>query len=77
MRTTPLVLSALLLFGTTATVEAQSRRARKDLAPAQGKPAPDFELFQLQADGSLSKKKVKLSSFKGKQPVALVFGSYT
>lgn len=37
-----------------------------------GKPAPDFTLKTL--DG---KKEVKLSSFQGKRPVALIFGSYT
>ncbi len=37
-----------------------------------GKPAPDFTLKSL--DG---KTQVTLSSFKGKRPVALVFGSYT
>ena len=37
-----------------------------------GDAAPDFELKTL--DG---KKSVKLSSFRGKRPVALIFGSYT
>ena len=37
-----------------------------------GDPAPDFELTRLDGKGT-----VKLSSFKGKRPVALVFGSYT
>ena len=35
-------------------------------------PAPDFQLTRLGAEG-----KVKLSSFQGKQPVVLIFGSYT
>lgn len=39
---------------------------------APGKPAPDFTLKSL--DG---KSEVKLSSFKEKKPVALIFGSYT
>jgi hypothetical protein len=38
----------------------------------EGKTAPDFKLKSL--DG---KRTVKLSSFSGKKPVALVFGSYT
>jgi hypothetical protein len=38
----------------------------------EGKPAPDFQLKTV--DG---KKEVKLSSFTGKKPVALIFGSYT
>ena len=37
-----------------------------------GDPAPDFELPT--EDG---KSMVKLSQFRGKKPVALVFGSYT
>ncbi len=34
--------------------------------------APDFELRRVR-----SKKKVRLSAFRGKKPVALIFGSYT
>ena len=37
-----------------------------------GDPAPDFELPLLKADG-----RVRLSTWQGKKPVALVFGSYT
>ncbi len=37
-----------------------------------GDPAPDFELA-----GKDLPAPVRLSSFKGKQPVVLVFGSYT
>lgn len=37
-----------------------------------GDPAPDFRLKRLQ-----SQDKVRLSSFAGQKPVALVFGSYT
>ena len=49
-----------------------------DRAPKVGTVAPDFELCRLKKDGTSDpKKKVKLSSFKGKKPVALVFGSYT
>jgi len=39
-----------------------------------GDPAPDFELSRL---GGKENETVKLSSFKGKQPVVLIFGSYT
>ena len=73
--TTLLVLACL--SGGLAQAQSARKAARKDLAPTQGSPAPDFDLFQLQPDGSLGKTKVKLSSFKGKRPVALVFGSYT
>jgi hypothetical protein len=37
-----------------------------------GDPAPDFRLKRLH-----SSDEVALSSFRGKKPVALVFGSYT
>jgi hypothetical protein len=37
-----------------------------------GDMAPDFELKRLH-----SSETVKLSSFRGKKPVALIFGSYT
>lgn len=42
------------------------------LAPKAGDVAPDFELQDL--DG---KNSVRLSDFRGKRPVALIFGSYT
>ena len=41
-------------------------------APKAGDPAPDFELSDV--DGVYS---VRLSDFRGKKPVALVFGSFT
>ena len=41
-------------------------------APKPGDLAPDFELRHV--DGE---KPVRLSDFRGKKPVALVFGSYT
>ena len=45
---------------------------RETLAPAVGEEAPDFELPQL---GNVAR--VRLSSFRGVKPVALIFGSYT
>ncbi len=42
------------------------------LAPKIGDVAPDFELRD-----SNGKNPVRLSDFKGKRPVALIFGSYT
>lgn len=41
-------------------------------SPKVGDLAPDFELQD--ADGNTT---VRLSSFRGERPVALVFGSYT
>ncbi len=41
-------------------------------APKAGDLAPDFTLFDISGTES-----VTLSDFRGKRPVALVFGSYT
>jgi peroxiredoxin len=41
-------------------------------APRAGDLAPDFTLYDIEGKNS-----VTLSSFRGKKPVALVFGSYT
>ena len=46
--------------------------ARERTAPRVGDLAPDFSLRRLDADGS-----VQLADFRGKRPVALIFGSYT
>ena len=51
------------------------RGRRGERAPDRlktGDPAPDFKLKTV--DG---KKTVRLSGFRGKKPVALIFGSYT
>lgn len=45
---------------------------RETLAPAVGDDAPDFDLPCLGSGDS-----VRLSSFRGTKPVALIFGSYT
>ena len=50
--------------------EQQEREAQ---APNVGDPAPDFELPTL-ADRA---KTVRLSEFRGKRAIALIFGSYT
>jgi len=42
------------------------------LAPKVGDMAPDFELSDVNSENAL-----RLSDFRGKKPVALVFGSYT
>ena len=49
----------------------------------EGKPAPDFDLKLLKAydlepgeDGK-SRQSVKLSTYRDKKPVVLIFGSYT
>lgn len=63
----------------TAGMEPERRAAmmqfiaqRETHAPAVGDEAPDFELPWLN-----SAERVRLSSFRNRQPVALIFGSYT
>ena len=45
---------------------------RETRAPAVGDEAPDFDLPLLDGSG-----RVRLSTFRGDRPVALIFGSYT
>ncbi len=45
---------------------------REPSAPKAGAPAPDFELTD-----PAGEKTVRLSSFRGKSPVVLIFGSFT
>jgi hypothetical protein len=62
-------------FQTTFHSPAEAMSAmkkREPQAPKVGDPAPDFELAS--PDG---KETVRLSSFEGRAPVVLVFGSYT
>jgi hypothetical protein len=46
--------------------------ARDEMGPKVGTYPPDFCLKRLDTDA-----RVRLSSFRGQRPVALVFGSYT
>ena len=46
--------------------------ARDEMGPHVGDSPPDFDLKRLGSD-----ERVRLSSFKGQRPVALIFGSYT
>lgn len=46
--------------------------ARDDMGPTLGQKPPDFNLKLLGSD-----ERVRLSDYRGKRPVALVFGSYT
>ncbi len=54
------------------TAMMQFLAERETLAPAVGADAPDFELPRL--GGA---ERVRLSAFRGRKPVALIFGSYT
>lgn len=42
------------------------------LAPKAGDTAPDFELSDVNGENT-----IRLSDFRGKKPVALIFGSFT
>ena len=48
------------------------QRQYDPLAPKVGDVAPDFELRDSNGESP-----VRLSDFKGKKPVALIFGSFT
>ena len=63
----PIVLCAALALALPPSPSHQRRAG----GPNVGAPAPDFKLKR--SDGG----EVRLSSFKGKRPVVLVFGSYT
>jgi hypothetical protein len=54
------------------TAMMQFLAERETLAPAIGADAPDFKLPRLG-----SAEQVQLSAFRGRKPVALIFGSYT
>ena len=60
--------------------EVQSSPQRRDLSTPklrEGDPAADFNLPTLDATHGLTEEKVRLSDYRGKSPVALIFGSYT
>ena len=48
------------------------KKQEDESGPIVGEEAPDFELRTLEGD-----KVVKLSDFRDKKPVVLIFGSYT
>lgn len=50
----------------------QRQKGLDRLAPKKGDVAPDFTLSDITGTES-----VTLSDFRGKKPVALIFGSYT
>ncbi len=53
--------------------EAQAWQQKHDAnAPKVGDAAPDFSLSDVENQNT-----VQLSEFKGKRPVALIFGSFT
>lgn len=48
------------------------QRKHEPAAPKVGDLAPDFELQHARGE-----RRVRLSEFRGKKPVGLIFGSYT
>jgi len=74
--TTLKIATAILLTTSLAFAQRGEGQRAGDLRTTGklrvGDPAPDFKLKT--KDGS---REVQLSSFKGKGPVVLVFGSYT
>jgi len=74
-----LALLSVLLLSTQALAKPPPRNGKtlgyehlRRPAPEVGTEAPDFELQLLGTD-----EQVRLSSYFGDRPVALVFGSYT
>ena len=76
-------LAMMVLLAVVLTAPSFGRGTRGGRGPLDrsregalkvGDVAPDFELQRL---GGKDEARVKLSSFQGKRPVALIFGSYT
>jgi len=74
VNTVLVLVGALIVLGMCVPSFAQRREGdnRREGSLKVGDPAPDFDLKRLDAEG-----KVRLSSFKSKKPVVLIFGSYT
>jgi hypothetical protein len=79
MKAAPLFLAVALFAWSSSDLLAQrppgGRRPgdlRTESRLRVGDTAPDFKLQTMEGDRA-----VELSSFKGKRPVVLVFGSYT
>jgi hypothetical protein len=74
MKQVVMAAAVLALSGALAAQEKPPPGARMPVegGPKVGTPAPDFTLKTLDGKGE-----VTLSSFRGKQPVVLIFGSYT
>jgi peroxiredoxin len=66
------VLSVVVGLLASAAAFGAARERPQDGSLKVGDVAPDFELKRLEGEGT-----VKLSGFKDKKPVVLIFGSYT
>lgn len=80
-----LIASALPFFSLCSPAHAQ-RRPRRQQLDLTGKPAPAFTLHRLsftkdettgEVKGQISDETVSLADYKDKQPVCLIFSSYT
>lgn len=66
------MIRLLLLVALFSSFTLHGQRMRIDTAPKAGSLAPDFTLKTMD-----NKTTIKLSSFRKKKPVVLVFGSIT
>jgi hypothetical protein len=73
MRLTPVIAVILCMAGMAVAQDARpAAQMPRQGTLKVGDLAPDFELTVRGGE-----QKVRLSSFRGRRPVALVFGSYT
>jgi hypothetical protein len=86
MRKTLVSVAALCLLVAASGIAAPPEKGRpQPPALTVGQEAPDFELVKLDAVKDKdadetkfeAKDKIKLSSFRGKKPVFIIFTSYT
>jgi hypothetical protein len=68
---------AALLVALLAQSPPQGGVLKQGEGVEAGKDAVDFKLLLLKEDPKAKDEFVKLSDFKGKRPVLLIFGSYT
>ncbi len=66
-----IIAEAKFSFGSRSRLMAVQKKVNAN-APKAGDMAPDFTLHDIEG-----KNAVTLSDFRGKKPVALVFGSFT
>lgn len=64
--------AAVLILATLLCLPGLALAQRRDSDLKEGDLAPDFTLYDL-----TGRNPVRLSQFRGKSPVVLVFGSYT
>lgn len=69
--------SAIVLAVLLGLVPQQSKRPPQGEGIAAGKEAANFKLKKLKLKPDEKDETVELASFKDRQPVVLIFGSYT